>query len=277
MLSLLDIFVNVTASTLLTQFVALTATFFIAWWYLLAMPVLGVLVRHRADYIPMPPRGLLEDGLLGYGYLQAAAAAVPRSNLVARVYRIEGLGGFYKGIVPSILTTLINVLAKLLKFVLCLHWNLGPHTPRTDAVLDLALALLLIPLRTLTTRAITTPHACALLSPAERVAPWLLYQAPGVAPAALLAAAAPALALPRPLAAALATTLKVLATRLALQRQGLDEDIYSGKDTADAVLAVRSRVPYTSLTDCARRIVREEGVGALFRAWEVEALKFLLW
>ncbi|KAJ7763238.1 hypothetical protein DFH07DRAFT_813179 [Mycena maculata] len=194
---------------------------------------------------------------------------------------------------PSILTSLINFLAH------SCFWSLGPSAPLTDAVLGPPLALLLIPLHTLTTRsvprssyinlnliysAITTPHAlsafapraalCALLSPAERAAPWRLYQAPGVALAALLAAAVPALA-PRPLAAALAPTLNVLTTRLALQRQGPDEDIHSGKGTADAVLAVRSRAPYTSLADCARKIVREEGVGALFRAWEHEALKFI--
>ncbi|KAJ7759424.1 hypothetical protein DFH07DRAFT_958028 [Mycena maculata] len=311
MLSLLDIFAYVIAATLLTQFLVLTATIYITWLLLLTMPFLSMFVRHRADYMPTPPRGLAGDG-----HPQAAVEVVLKSHIGAHVYRIEGLGGFYKGIMPSILTTLFIVFAQLIKEVCLL--SLGPRAPLTNTVLDLTLALLPILLHTLTTRsiphssphkdivflkvnliysAITTPHAlsafipcmalCTLLSPAERATPWHLYQAPGVTSAAVptltlpcpLAPAVLMLTLPHPLAAALVTTLNILTTRLALQRQGPDKDIYSNKgtaeDTADAVLAVRSHVPYTSLANCARKIVREEGMGALFRAWEVEVLKFV--
>ncbi|CAE7141525.1 unnamed protein product [Rhizoctonia solani] len=68
--------------------------------------------------------------------------------------------------------------------------------------------------------------------------------------------------------------LEALATRLSVQRNksGTDDGAvepaveYIGEE--EDVIALKSEEdPYTGLIDCARRMVREEGAGSLFRAW----------
>ncbi|KAG9086239.1 hypothetical protein FS749_003793 [Ceratobasidium sp. UAMH 11750] len=73
--------------------------------------------------------------------------------------------------------------------------------------------------------------------------------------------------------------LEVLATRLSVQRNhsttdadraidGMSDPMpdYIGEE--EDVIALRSEEdPYRSLLDCAKRMVGEEGVGSLFRAW----------
>ncbi|KAJ7463165.1 hypothetical protein FB451DRAFT_1403808 [Mycena latifolia] len=169
-------------------------------------------------------------------------------------------------------------------------------------------ALILIPMQIITNRAITTPYKLspfdapaalrALLSPAERAQPLRLYLAPGVAPALLLEAlVAPFLTLLQhlgtplrlpllgtlgaalpiiALATALLAPLQVLLTRLTLQRLG-DAPPAAADDAPppyeEAVMDVRGEgAPYAGLLDCARTIVREEGLRVLFRAWWATAL-----
>ncbi|CAE6514602.1 unnamed protein product [Rhizoctonia solani] len=73
--------------------------------------------------------------------------------------------------------------------------------------------------------------------------------------------------------------LEVFATRLSVQRNQSKTDADRVEDNAvdppaeyigeeEDVIALRSEAdPYTGLVDCAQRMVREEGVGSLFRAW----------
>ncbi|KAF9235983.1 hypothetical protein BU15DRAFT_50653, partial [Melanogaster broomeanus] len=83
---------------------------------------------------------------------------------------------------------------------------------------------------------------------------------------------------------AVSTPLEVIAVRLATQRNrpaisfgGEGVDMGTGEETAKEVLTAEERViklrtdqplaPYTGVWDCARCIVNEEGLGALYRAW----------
>ncbi|KAJ7190825.1 mitochondrial carrier domain-containing protein [Mycena pura] len=167
--------------------------------------------------------------------------------------------------------------------------------------------LLLIPMQIIINRAITTPHRLGafapkdalhvLLSPAERAKPLRLYLTPGVALIVLLAGiiaptvnlawtlVAPRLphaawrlplvgvALPMILlTTALLTPLEVMLARLTLQRLGEAEPA-PAVPAGEEVMEFRiEQAPYTSLLDCARTMVREEGARVLFRAWWLTAL-----
>lgn len=87
------------------------------------------------------------------------------------------------------------------------------------------------------------------------------------------------------------TPLEVIATRLAIQRnhasseynsvsqevEGDAEDVGEFAGAEEDVIGLRSEAdPYTSLVDCAKRIVDEEGLRALYRAWWVTLLGGLL-
>lgn len=162
---------------------------------------------------------------------------------------------------------------------------------------------------------ITTPHKLetfapsaalrVLLSPAERAQPLRLYLAPGVALAVVLEGlvvptlnllyqlvGAPLFISHRypALAAALTvvlvntvllTPLKVMTTRLTIQRQGDAPDV-PAMDAPPAyeevVLEIRGtqEASYTGLLDCGAQIVREEGWRVLFRAWWITALAMSL-
>ncbi|KAJ7681360.1 hypothetical protein B0H17DRAFT_1205890 [Mycena rosella] len=205
----------------------------------LLMPFVGTLVRYRATYTPKAGAVHLdgEDGL----------AATPRSDspsyfgMMKRVYRIEGLNGLYKGLMPSIIASLIAMMVFIpVSLVLASGLTVLPNgrvqLPAEGTLLMWSIgfalsvipALLFIPMQIIIDRAITTPHKLAafdapaalraLLSPAERAQPLRLYLAPGVAPALLLEAlVSPAVGLLRyfvaprlPLAAALGAALPIL-------------------------------------------------------------------
>ncbi|KAJ7754304.1 mitochondrial carrier domain-containing protein [Mycena maculata] len=292
----------------------------------ITMPFVGVLVRYRANYTPKRLQGLAgeeaaEDPVASIGYF----------GMMKRVHRIEGWAGLYKGIMPSIVTSLIAivVVSPLAIFLSPGHrvlpngqvsvppqFVLGPMWILNFA-LSLVPSLLLIPMQIITNRTITTPHTLAafapsaalrvLLSPAERAQPLRLYLSPGVALAVLLEAFFTpllslllALALPHLFRAhhgslmylavalptvvfgtALLTPLQVMFTRLTLQRRGETPDAPAVADAppayAEDVLDVRTQqAPYTSLFDCARQIVREEGWRVLYRAWWLTALSLVL-
>ncbi|KAJ7463157.1 hypothetical protein FB451DRAFT_1403800 [Mycena latifolia] len=184
------------------------------------------------------------------------------------------------------------------------------HPGIADWLLSFALstvpALLLVPVEIIIYRAITTPHKLAtfdagaalgvLLSPSERAQPLRLYLAPGVAlasvlealirytlsllhylfvprlpPAATLGGGLPVVML----AAALMTPLEVMGGRLKLQRRR-PEPPGDTKVERLAVMNFRTeKEPYTGLFDCGRKMVQEEGWGALTRGWCLNVLLLL--
>nr|GAT49027.1 predicted protein [Mycena chlorophos] len=187
--------------------------------FVIGMPFFSVLVRYRANYTPLRLQ-LPEDDMT------PPADDVVRSyfGIFRRVYRIEGWAGLYKGLAPAFLTSLLVPLVQMpVSLVAAL---LDPSAGDPEAIspvvvlyallfffiLPLSSALLLIPMQILTCRAITTQHhlpffapktaLTALLSPAERQRPYLLYATPGLAAANTLLAFCGAIAgLPVPILA----------------------------------------------------------------------------
>ncbi|KAJ6514155.1 hypothetical protein DFH09DRAFT_1179737 [Mycena vulgaris] len=285
--------------------------------FAIAMPFIGVLVRYRANYIPKRVRLDAEDGAV-----DETGSDISYFGMMKRVHRIEGWAGLYKGIMPSIINSLIAIV--LFVPVVVFFAFVRPRTwivyPTTALVISIVPVLLLVPMQIITNRAIITPHKLAafapsaalrvLLSPAERAQPLRLYLAPGVAFAQLLLAFIPVAvsmlrqlfvtrghAHPWPVRSAslpalilitvLLTPVQVMLARLTLQRRvsasdgpihiPVAADAVASPPTygAEDVIEVRTQpehAPYTSLLDCARTIVREEGRGSLFRAWWITAL-----
>jgi hypothetical protein len=150
-----------------------------------------------------------------------------------------------------------------------------------------------------------------LLTPTERRRPWILYMTPGLLAAELLHIFLVVLFLgplrrllvpelsesisgPRNVSmfklllylfvvcgsVAVLAPLEVIATRLAIQRNHAGQDVdgetegpieYASPD--EDVIGLRHEGdPYTGLTDCAKRIINEEGVATLYRAWWITLL-----
>ncbi|KAJ7144728.1 mitochondrial carrier domain-containing protein [Mycena crocata] len=166
----------------------------------ITMPFVGVLVRYRANYAPKRGPQLPTDDGLDHG------ADTPMSyfGMMKRVHRIEGWRGLYKGVMPSIISSLIVVVAisPLAVFLALGHkvlpngrMYIGPQSGIVMWIISFALSivpvLLIIPMQIITNRAITTPHKLdwfspsaalrALLSADERAKPLRLYFTPGVA------------------------------------------------------------------------------------------------
>ncbi|KAF7350141.1 hypothetical protein MVEN_01316500 [Mycena venus] len=225
-----------------------------------------------------------------------------------RVHRIEGWAGLYKGIMPSIIATLIAMVA-ISPFAIFLsmgHRVLpgGRVVITTPSGLVLWIlsfafavipAILVIPMQIITNRAITTPHKLAtfapkaalqlLLSPRRARAPMEALLRPGrrplrVPPGPRRPHARPRPA-PRPRPLRLAPPPRpprVMGARLTLQRLGAASDGAPEADPASAppaygeeeVMEFRTQeAPYTGLIDCGRQMVEEEGWRALLRAWWV--------
>ncbi|KAJ7020720.1 hypothetical protein C8F04DRAFT_1241783 [Mycena alexandri] len=221
----------------------------------IAMPLVGVLVRYRANYTPKTGAVRLDDEA---GVVQSTSDAnLSYFGMMKRVHRVEGWSGLYKGLMPTIITSLIAVVVAAPVSLLLVggvhhvppHYSSVPLWVLTFGVSTIPV-LLLVPMQIITNRAITTPHKLAafdattalrvLLSPAERAQPLRLYLAPGVALALLLEAlVSPTLSLlsffafPRLhlalvlggvlplliLSTAATTPLQVMAARLTLQRR----------------------------------------------------------
>ncbi|KAF8973223.1 hypothetical protein BDZ97DRAFT_666234 [Flammula alnicola] len=292
------------------------------------VPLTGVLVRFRANY---NPKGLQLDSEGG-----AAPHTGPVVNsyfqMLFRVYRIEGLAGLYKGLMPTAISTLI-VSIVILVAVDAEQPRHGKYRAPETGVLgtlfySLAMLVVSLPTSILTYRSITTPHRLsyfnlmaslrALLTPTERRRPWILYLTPGLMAAetshicviVLFLGPLRRLLLPKMshpvispsdisiwklaiylvlLCAAILvlTPLEVIATRLAIQRnhasaeynsvsQEVDGDAeetveYSGAE--EDVIGLRNEGdPYLGLVDCAKRIIDEEGLMTLYRAWWITLL-----
>jgi len=301
------------------------------------LPLIGTLVRFRANYTP---KGLQLDQ---DGGVQPHVGPVVSGfwGMLLRIKRLEGLSGFYKGLMPTLLsTTMLTVFAATLMGASFANTQTpGRYTvPESESIplllYSVVATFLAIPFAVLTNRAITTPRslrwfdirlACQiLLTPAERRRPWLLFLIPGLMATQVIHVlyviivlhqlrrlVIPSLsnsltggALPVDItpfrfvmyslivlaSVVILCPLEVIATRLSLQKshagsleplplpQGdptvnaTNEDLeYSGQ--GEDVVGLRSEEdPYVGLVDCAKRIINEEGVGVLYRAWYVTFL-----
>ncbi|KAJ7510661.1 hypothetical protein B0H11DRAFT_2269253 [Mycena galericulata] len=225
------------------------------------MPYIGVLVRYRANYSPKRLRGLtVAEGEIE---LEDTDSHISYFGMMQRVYRVEGWAGLYKGIIPSIIGSIISaVLLSPTLFLLPIpvfFW-LGPwvilNGQRRAPGLALPvpiLALLITPVQIIINRTITTPYKLATFSPSaalrvllsakERAQPLRLYFAPGVALAQVLESlvGAAMMLLPQLISRRIGFSvphrlpaLAVMAARLTLQRLG-DAPAVSDPDTdADA-------------------------------------------
>jgi len=156
----------------------------------LLVPLTGALVRYRAHY---NPKGLQLDS---EGDVQPHTGPVISSffAMLKRVYKIEGWSGLYKGLMPTLLSTLF-IISFLLIFLSDSNFRHGAYSAPSTGLLgtlfySLFAMLISLPEIIVTDRAITTPHKLPyfkpiyslrlLLTPTERRRPWLLYLTPGL-------------------------------------------------------------------------------------------------
>ncbi|KAF8630625.1 hypothetical protein AX15_002777 [Amanita polypyramis BW_CC] len=162
----------------------------------LAVPLTGVLVRYRANY---NPKGLQLDA---EGGAQPYTGPIVRSyfTMLARVYRIEGIQGLYKGLMPTALSTIFvsSIILLLVDAPKLRHGTYKAPDVGIMGTLFYTTGMMLTSLPTviLSYRAITTPHRLSyfnlmqslrvLLTPTERRRPWILYLTPGLLSAEVL-------------------------------------------------------------------------------------------
>ncbi|KAF8235952.1 hypothetical protein L208DRAFT_1391331 [Tricholoma matsutake] len=160
------------------------------------VPLTGILVRFRANY---NPKGLQLDA---EGGVQPHTGPVVHSYfaMAGRVYRIEGWAGLYKGLMPTLLSTLV-VTAFILLFLDAPRSRHGAYRAPEAGILgtlaySVGMMLISLPTAILTYRSITTPHKLSywnlmhslriLLTPTERRHPWIIYLTPGLLAAEVL-------------------------------------------------------------------------------------------
>ncbi|KAF7335721.1 hypothetical protein MVEN_02227600 [Mycena venus] len=174
------VLVDVVSPVLLFAFILGTTT-----------PFVGVLVRYRANYTPKTGAVRLDDE----DAASRANVAIGYFGMMKRVYSIEGWAGLYKGIMPSIIAISIALAVVIVSTYAAVMSRIIHHGRIVRWLLNVGLsiipALLIVPMKIIVNRAITTPHRLSafdartalrvLLSPAERTQPLRLYLAPGVA------------------------------------------------------------------------------------------------
>ncbi|KAJ7703136.1 hypothetical protein B0H17DRAFT_1157230 [Mycena rosella] len=155
----------------------------------IVVPLSGVLVRFRANYTP---RGLALDN---------EGSAVPHTGPVVqsyfmmfkRVWQIEGFSGLYKGLMPTLITTLA-VSIVILAFLDTSHRHGAYRAPAAGylgtLIYSLGMMTLSLPSAIITSVSITTPHKLpylnpikslrVLLTPTEMRRPWIIYFTPGL-------------------------------------------------------------------------------------------------
>ncbi|KAF5354657.1 hypothetical protein D9756_005336 [Leucocoprinus leucothites] len=292
------------------------------------VPLTGVLVRFRANYNPKALQLDAEGG--------AAPHTGPVVNsyfsMMARVWRIEGVQGLYKGLMPTAISTFFVTIVILI-FMDTPKPRHGRYKAPDASLLgtlaySIGLMIISLPTAIITYRSITTPHKLGyfdaakalrtILTPTERKRPWILYLTPGLLAAEILHIAVvilvlspfhklllPAIAKPDldptdislwklaiyflivALTTVILAPLEVIATRLAIQRNhasseynsvsqetegnGEEQVEYSGAEE-DVIGLRHEEDPYNGIVDCAKRIIDEEGIPALYRAWWVTLL-----
>jgi len=285
-----------------------------------AVPLTGAVVRLRAKY---DPRGIQLDPEDGE-QPRTGPAVTSFFAMLARVHRIEGWSGLYKGLMPTLLSIPVTSTLFLLRLMSTGNLRIDKVSTVSTGMLGAMgytlFAIFFLPLTIIFIRAITTPHKLPcfdakyslriLLTPAERERPWILYT-PGLVAAQFWQIAfivlglgtvrrllLPELSQPDlppaedvsgvKLAAFFVLTLagtivlaplEVILIRLAVQpNYAVPQSVpqpngdaqeaveYTGMD--ENVISLRTeQEPYTGLIDCAKKIVEEEGCGALYRAW----------
>ncbi|KZT41461.1 hypothetical protein SISSUDRAFT_1042814 [Sistotremastrum suecicum HHB10207 ss-3] len=291
---------------------------------LIAVPLIGTLVRFRANYTP---KGLQLDQ---EGGAEAHVGPVVTSYfaMLLRVKRIEGWQGLYKGSMPIMLgSAFLTLFATLVMDTSFANpRSPGRYNVPASGILELlewtlVLTLLTIPFTIITNRAITTPRKLpwlnpltsfhVLLTPTERARPWKLYTTPGFVVAQVLhilygvvvlhgvrLLILPSLSDIQPgqeipqnftplrlgiyvicvmISVIVLCPLEVIATRLSLQRNHAGSAPVPTEEPEDGVefigqnedvVGLRSEEdPYLGFVDCYKRIVNEEGVWVLYRAW----------
>ncbi|KAF8581611.1 mitochondrial carrier [Ramaria rubella] len=164
---------------------------------LLTIPLIGALVRFRANYAP---KGLQLDS---EGGVQPHAGPVVPSyfSMIIRVKKLEGWSGLYKGFMPSAISTLIVTLFMWLYIGASMPRGSGRYSAPSASPLQLVvysifLTILGLPITILINRAIATPYLLSwfnaryafrrLFTPTELRKPWLLYLTPGLLGAKIL-------------------------------------------------------------------------------------------
>ncbi|KAG0707328.1 mitochondrial carrier [Suillus ampliporus] len=154
------------------------------------VPLAGTLVRFRAHY---NPKGLQLDS---EGDVQPHTGPVVSSffGMLRRVHRIEGWPGLYKGLMPTLCSTLV-ITFFLMIFLSDSNLRNGKYSAPDAGVVGMLFysifaMLVSLPQVIITNRAITTPHKLpylnaiyslrVLLTPTERQKPWILYLTPGL-------------------------------------------------------------------------------------------------
>jgi len=296
-------------------------TVLLALSFTIIVPFTGVLVRFRAQY---NPRGLQLDE---EGTAQPHTGPVIRSYfaMMKRVYQIEGLEGLYKGLMPTLISTLF-VTGIILAFMDTPSPSHGKyHAPNTSLlgtlIYTIIMMLISLPTSIITFRSITTPFRLpylnpakslrAILTPTERRKPWILYLTPGLLASEVLhiiivvLGLSPIRRLLVPefdtksykdispfklgifivaviLTTAVLAPLEVISIRLAIQRNhasaeynsvsqevegDADENAEFSGNNEDVIALRNESDPYLGLVDCAKRMVDEEGIFSLYRAW----------
>ncbi|KAJ7054201.1 mitochondrial carrier [Mycena amicta] len=158
------------------------------------MPFIGALVRFRANYTPRRVQLAQEEDDSGSPVVDIGSYF----GMLKRVHRIEGWAGLYKGIMPSIIESVISVALISPLFAIAVFHPIYVNPPQAVAFFAIVPLFLLIPMQVLKVRVITTPYKLsafqpnialrALLSPTERAHPLRLYLLPGVAASVVIPA-----------------------------------------------------------------------------------------
>ncbi|KAI0789136.1 mitochondrial carrier [Abortiporus biennis] len=157
---------------------------------LITVPLTGALVRLRANY---NPRGLQLDDE-GGAEPHTGPIVTGFIGMLARVKRIEGWAGLYKGIMPTFIETFLLTSFAIIALSADPRYHSRAAPPDTGILGTLAYCvfsiILSLPATIITYRSITTPYRLPylrplyslriLLTPTERRRPWLLYMTPGL-------------------------------------------------------------------------------------------------
>lgn len=157
----------------------------------ITVPLTGALVRLRANY---NPKGLQLDD---EGNVEPHTGPVVTSffGMLARVKRIEGWPGLFKGLMPTLIETMVLTFFAVVALSDDIRYRRSKTNPPASGVVELLfycvfLIIVSLPATIITYRSITTPYKLpwlsplyslrVLLTPTERRRPWVLYLTPGL-------------------------------------------------------------------------------------------------